>query len=81
MHFIQNAKYVSTIILSLRFASTNLRKSGSYYKYIAVIVEITLNITRSVYVHVYTHLHAVVQSDHLEKKNVSNLLKQETFYW
>lgn len=51
-------------------AVTNLGKSGSYYKYIAVIVEITLNINTSVYVYVYTHLHAVVQSDHLQKKKV-----------
>jgi len=29
---------------------------GSYSKYLAVIVEITLNITPSVYVHVYTHM-------------------------
>lgn len=67
--------------LFFALAGTNLGKSGSYCKYIAVILEITLSINPSVYVHVYTHKHAVVQSDHLEKKKVCDLLKQDTFYW
>jgi hypothetical protein len=59
----------------------NLCKSGIYYSYIAVIMEITSSITPWAYIHVYTHLHAVVLFDHLENNNVCGLLKQETFYW
>jgi hypothetical protein len=59
----------------------NLCKPGIYYSYIMVIMEVTSNMPPSAYIHMHTHLNAVVLFDHLEKDNICGLLKQETFYW